>query len=141
MHESHKSKYSIHPGSDKIYQDLKLLYWWTNMKADIAMYVSKCLTCAKAKADNQKPSGLLQQHEILFDDDGTAQGIAMEGRCAFWKARKRRHDIVVPMDEIQLDDKLHMIKEPVEVVDRKIKKKYPRLFTSKDEARKADKSS
>ncbi|GJT29664.1 putative reverse transcriptase domain-containing protein, partial [Tanacetum coccineum] len=37
MHESHKSKYSIHPGSDKMYQDLKLLYWWPNMKASIAM--------------------------------------------------------------------------------------------------------
>ncbi|GJY80476.1 putative reverse transcriptase domain-containing protein [Tanacetum coccineum] len=64
MHESHKSKYSIHPGSDKMYQDLKLLYWWPNMKADIATYVSKCLTCAKVKAEHQKPSGLLQQPEI-----------------------------------------------------------------------------
>ncbi|GJZ74010.1 putative reverse transcriptase domain-containing protein [Tanacetum coccineum] len=44
MHESHKSKYSIHPGSDKMYQDMKKLYWWPNMKADIATYVSKCLT-------------------------------------------------------------------------------------------------
>ncbi|GJR17190.1 putative reverse transcriptase domain-containing protein [Tanacetum coccineum] len=64
MHESHKSKYSIHPGSDKMYQDLKLLYWWPNMKADIATYVSKCLTCAKVKAEHQKPSGLLQQPKI-----------------------------------------------------------------------------
>ncbi|GJT98649.1 putative reverse transcriptase domain-containing protein [Tanacetum coccineum] len=64
MHESHKSKYSIHPGSDKMYQDLKQLYWWPNMKADIATYVSKCLTCAKVKAEHQKPSGLLQQPEI-----------------------------------------------------------------------------
>nr|GFC06918.1 putative reverse transcriptase domain-containing protein [Tanacetum cinerariifolium] len=38
MHESHKSKYSIHPGSDKMYQDLKKLYWWSNMKADIATF-------------------------------------------------------------------------------------------------------
>ncbi|GJS76126.1 putative reverse transcriptase domain-containing protein [Tanacetum coccineum] len=64
MHESHKSKYSIHPVSDKMYQDLKPLYWWSNMKADIATYVSKCLTCAKVKAEHQKPSGLLQQPEI-----------------------------------------------------------------------------
>nr|GEV37085.1 putative reverse transcriptase domain-containing protein [Tanacetum cinerariifolium] len=65
MHESHKSKYSIHPGSDKMYQDLKKLYWWLNMKADIATFVSKCLTCAKVKDEHQKPSSLLQQPEIL----------------------------------------------------------------------------
>nr|GEW55775.1 putative reverse transcriptase domain-containing protein [Tanacetum cinerariifolium] len=64
MHESHKSKYSIHPGFDKMYQDLKQLYWWPNMKAEIATYVSKCLTCAKVKAEHQRPSGLLQQPEI-----------------------------------------------------------------------------
>ncbi|GJZ91654.1 putative reverse transcriptase domain-containing protein [Tanacetum coccineum] len=64
MHESHKSKYSIHPGSDKMYQDLKKLYWWPNIKAEIATYVSKCLTCAKVKIEYQKPSGLLVQPEI-----------------------------------------------------------------------------
>ncbi|GKD76889.1 putative reverse transcriptase domain-containing protein [Tanacetum coccineum] len=47
-----------------MYQDLKKLYWWPNMKAEIATYVSKCLTCAKVKIENQKPSGLLVQPEI-----------------------------------------------------------------------------
>ncbi|GJV74527.1 putative reverse transcriptase domain-containing protein [Tanacetum coccineum] len=64
MHESHKLKYSIHPGSDKMYQDLKKLYWWTNMKAIIAEYVGKCLTCSRVKAECQKPPGLLIQPEI-----------------------------------------------------------------------------
>nr|GFC75479.1 retrotransposable element Tf2 [Tanacetum cinerariifolium] len=64
MHESHKSKYSIHPGSKKMYQDVKKLYWWPNMKADIATYVSKCLTCARVKAEHKRPSGLLVQPAI-----------------------------------------------------------------------------
>ncbi|GKC28354.1 putative reverse transcriptase domain-containing protein [Tanacetum coccineum] len=64
MQESHKSKYSIHQGSDKMFQDMKKLYWWPNMKADIATYVRKYLTCAKVKAEYQRPSGLLVQPEI-----------------------------------------------------------------------------
>ncbi|GJX71959.1 putative reverse transcriptase domain-containing protein [Tanacetum coccineum] len=64
MHESHKLKYSIHPGFDKMYQDMKKLYWWPNMKENITTYVSKCLTCAKVKAKHQRPSGLLVQPKI-----------------------------------------------------------------------------
>ncbi|GKA15566.1 putative reverse transcriptase domain-containing protein, partial [Tanacetum coccineum] len=52
------------PGSDKMYQDLKKLYWWPNMKAEIATYASKCLTCAKVKIEYQKPCSLLVQPEI-----------------------------------------------------------------------------
>nr|GFA51216.1 reverse transcriptase domain-containing protein [Tanacetum cinerariifolium] len=51
-------------GSENMYQDMKKLYWWPNMKAEIATYVSKCLTCAKVKAEHQRPSGLLVQPEI-----------------------------------------------------------------------------
>ncbi|GKC91979.1 putative reverse transcriptase domain-containing protein, partial [Tanacetum coccineum] len=134
MHESHKSKYPIHLESKKKYQDLKPLYLWPNMKADIATYVSKYLTCAKVKAQHQKPSGLLQQPEIpvwkweritmdfvsgfprtpsgspvCWSEVGDSQltglelirdmtekiiqiknCIAIEGRYAFWKARKAK---------------------------------------------------
>ncbi|GJS59185.1 putative reverse transcriptase domain-containing protein [Tanacetum coccineum] len=51
-------------GSDKMYQDMKQLYWCPNMKTDIATYVSKCLTCLKVKDEHQKPSSLLVPPEI-----------------------------------------------------------------------------
>ncbi|KAK1417159.1 hypothetical protein QVD17_26282 [Tagetes erecta] len=64
MNEAHKSRYSIHPGADKMYQDLRGTYWWPGMKKDIALFVAKCLTCSKVKAEHQRPSGLLEQPEI-----------------------------------------------------------------------------
>nr|GEW38617.1 retrotransposon protein, putative, Ty3-gypsy subclass [Tanacetum cinerariifolium] len=263
MHESYKSKYSIHLGSDNMYQDLKLLYWWPNMKVDIATYVSKCLTCTKpfyvrileissealgtnldmstayhpqtdghSERNIQTLEDMLRAcvinfksswdrrlplvkfsynnsyHEsikaapyealygrkcrspICWSEVGDSQltgpeliremtekivqiknrmltaRIAMEGRFAFWKARKVKStlhwaikilarvgpvaytlelfeelkgihstfhvlnlkkclaegDIVVSVNEIQLDDKLHMIEELVEIVDREVKR-------------------
>ncbi|GJS29570.1 putative reverse transcriptase domain-containing protein [Tanacetum coccineum] len=59
------SRIFFHPGSQRTYQDVKKLYWWPNMKADITTYVSKCLTCARVKAEHQRPSGLIVQPEIL----------------------------------------------------------------------------
>ncbi|KAF5781372.1 putative nucleotidyltransferase, Ribonuclease H [Helianthus annuus] len=64
MDEAHKSRYSVHPGSDTMYHDIRTMYWWPSMKAHIATYVGKCLTCAKVKAEYQKPAGLLQQPKI-----------------------------------------------------------------------------
>nr|GEU46546.1 putative reverse transcriptase domain-containing protein [Tanacetum cinerariifolium] len=190
MHESLKSKYSIHPRSDKMYQDLKLLYWWPNMKANITMYVSKCLTCAKVKAEHQNPSRLLQQPEIPvwkweritmdfvsgLPRTPSGHGVPISDRDShftsrFWKSLQKalemnldmstayhpqmdgqsertiqkledmlrawihstfhvsnikkcleEGDIVVSMKKIQLDDKLHVIEEPVEIVDRLVKR-------------------
>ncbi|GJX49714.1 putative reverse transcriptase domain-containing protein [Tanacetum coccineum] len=225
-HKSHKSKYSIHPGSDKMYQDLKLLYWWPNMKADIstydlhlplvefsynnsyhasikvasyeALYRRKCRSpvCWSEVGDSQltdpelicdttekiiqiknrllaarsrqksyaykrlKPlefevgdmvllkvspwkgvvrfgkSGTLSPHYI-----GPFKIVARVGLVAytlqFPEELKRIHsifhvsilkkcleegDVVVPMEEIQLDDKLHMIEEPVKIVDKEVKR-------------------
>ncbi|GJS97449.1 putative reverse transcriptase domain-containing protein [Tanacetum coccineum] len=62
--EAHNSKYFVHPGGDKMYYDLRDRYWWPGMKKDIVVYVSRCLTCLKVKAEHQRPSGLLQQPEI-----------------------------------------------------------------------------
>ncbi|GJW42303.1 putative reverse transcriptase domain-containing protein, partial [Tanacetum coccineum] len=75
MDEAHKLKYSVHPGDDKMYYDLRDRYWWPGIKKDIAEYVSKCLTCLKVKAEHQRPSGLLQQPEIPV---WKWEGIAMD---------------------------------------------------------------
>ena len=64
LKDAHNSEFSIHPGSTKMYQDLKKNFWWPNMKKEIAQCVSKCYTCQKVKAEHQKPSGLIQPLEI-----------------------------------------------------------------------------
>ncbi|KAL0544951.1 hypothetical protein IC582_020081 [Cucumis melo] len=64
LSEVHSSPFSMHPGSTKMYQDLKRVYWWRNMKREVAEFVSKCLVCQQVKAPRQKPAGLLQPLSI-----------------------------------------------------------------------------
>jgi hypothetical protein len=64
MDEAHCSWYSIHPGTNKMYQDLKKCFWWTRMKRELAKYVSNCDTCRKVKADHLRPVGNLQPLSI-----------------------------------------------------------------------------
>ncbi|GJQ91481.1 putative reverse transcriptase domain-containing protein [Tanacetum coccineum] len=115
MHESHKSKYSIHPGSEKMYQDVKKLYWWPNMKADIATYVSKCLTCAKVKAEHQRQSGLLVQPEMpqwkwdnITMDFVTKLPKSSQGYDTIWVIvdRLTKSAIFIPMRETDPLEKL-----------------------------------
>ncbi|GJV04034.1 putative reverse transcriptase domain-containing protein [Tanacetum coccineum] len=115
MHESHKSKHSIHSGSDKMYQYMKKLYWWPNMKADIATYVSKCLTCAKVKTEHQRPSGLLVQLEIpqwkwdnITMDFITKLPNSSQGYDTIWVIvdRLTKSAIFIPMREIDPMEKL-----------------------------------
>ncbi|GJW66073.1 putative reverse transcriptase domain-containing protein, partial [Tanacetum coccineum] len=115
MHEYHKSKYSIHPGSDMMYQDMKKLYWWPNIKADIATYISKCLTCAKVKVEHQRPSGLLVQPNIpqwkwdnITMDFVTKLPKSSQGYDIIWVIvdRLTKSVIFVPMTETKPMDKL-----------------------------------
>ncbi|KAJ9537587.1 hypothetical protein OSB04_030320 [Centaurea solstitialis] len=64
LSEAHKSRMSVHPGSTKMYYDLKSDYWWPGMKRDIARYVEQCVTCSQVKAEHQKPYGSLQPLDI-----------------------------------------------------------------------------
>ncbi|KAL4017102.1 hypothetical protein IC575_024776 [Cucumis melo] len=58
--EAHSSPFTMHPGSTKMYQDLRNVYWWRNIKREVADFVSRCLVCQQVKAPRQRPTGLLQ---------------------------------------------------------------------------------
>jgi hypothetical protein len=58
LKEAHETPYSIHPGGTKMYMDLKELFWWNNMKRDIAKYVAECHTCQRVKAEHQSLAGV-----------------------------------------------------------------------------------
>jgi len=64
LDEWHKSRLSIHPSMTKMYKDLKVTFWWTGMKTDVADYVASCLVCQKAKIEHQRPGGTLEPLEI-----------------------------------------------------------------------------
>jgi hypothetical protein len=64
LDEAHSSQFSIHPGTTKMYQDLKKRFWWTRMKWEIARYVTECDVCQRVKAKHLKPAGTLQSLPI-----------------------------------------------------------------------------
>ena len=60
LKEAHESPLTIHPGSTKMYQDLRQRFWWTRMKREIADFVANCDACRRVKAEHQRPAGTLQ---------------------------------------------------------------------------------
>ncbi|TYK22444.1 pol protein [Cucumis melo var. makuwa] len=60
LFEAHSSPFTMHLGSTKMYQDLRSVYWWRNVKREVADFVSRCLVCQQVKAPRQRPTGLLQ---------------------------------------------------------------------------------
>ncbi|CAN6447751.1 unnamed protein product [Victoria cruziana] len=97
LHEAHKTKYTIHPGSTKMYQNIKKFFWWPGMKKDVAEYVARCLVCQQIKAEHQKPGGLMQQIEIpLWKwEDNT-----MDFVVGFPRTRRQRDAIWVIVDRL-----------------------------------------
>nr|GFB44945.1 putative reverse transcriptase domain-containing protein [Tanacetum cinerariifolium] len=155
MHESHKLKYSIHPGSDKMYQDMKKLYWWPNIKADIATYVSSYHASIKA-APFEALYGRKCRSPVYWTEVGGAQILSPEliqetiekivqikqvmqaarDRQKSYTDLKRKpmefqvgdkkchanEPLAVLLDGLHFDDKLHFVEEPVEIVNREVKR-------------------
>ncbi|GJT95523.1 putative reverse transcriptase domain-containing protein [Tanacetum coccineum] len=133
--EAHKSKYSVHPGADKMYYDLRDRYWWPGMKKDIAEYVSKCLTYRKVKAEHQMPSGLLQQPEIPCEMCSVLRALSgrNSGRSPFmWVERRKPLEFSVGdyvllkvsswKGVVRFEKKGKLALEPVEILEIDYKK-------------------
>ncbi|GKV48743.1 hypothetical protein SLEP1_g55542 [Rubroshorea leprosula] len=97
LQEAHKSNYTIHHGSTKMYYDLKETLWWKSMKKDVAKYVSKCLTCQVVKAEHQKPGGQLQPLPI---PEWKWEAISMDFIVGLPKTRRQFDAIWVIVDRL-----------------------------------------
>ena len=64
LEEAHHSRMTIHPDGDKMYLDMKRMFYWGGMKKDVAEFIAKCLMCQSVKAEQQKPGGLLQSLDV-----------------------------------------------------------------------------
>jgi hypothetical protein len=95
LDEAHNSAYSIHPGSTKMYLDLKTRYWWRGMKKEIAQYVARCDTCQRTKAEHQRPIGLLQP---LLVPKWKWEGIGMDFVIGLPQTQKGNDSIWVIID-------------------------------------------
>ncbi|GKF46194.1 retrotransposable element Tf2 [Tanacetum coccineum] len=93
MTEAHSSPFSIHPGSTKMYHDLKQHFWWSGIKRDVATFVSKCLICQQVKIEHQRASGLLQ-HFWKWDE------ISMDFVTGLPRTQRKHDAIWVVVDRL-----------------------------------------
>jgi hypothetical protein len=97
LREAHESTYSIHPGGNKMYHDLKATYWWHGMKRDIVEYVALCDTCQQVKAEHQRPTGLLQSLQVT---EWKWEDIAMDFIVGLPRTQSGYDSILVIVDRL-----------------------------------------
>src|SRR3954463_9460516 len=110
MKEAHDTPFSIHPGSTKMYQDIRQRYWWSNMKQDIARYVEECGVCRRVKAEHQRLAGNLQP---LFIPEWKWGKIEMDFVIGFPRSKKGHDAIFVVIDRFSKVDHFLRLKEKI----------------------------
>src|SRR4051812_12310290 len=97
LKEAHDTPLLIHPGSTKMYRDLRQRFWWTRMKRDIAQFVAECDVCRRIKGERQRPAGTLQPLSI---PEWKWDNVDMEFIIGFPKTQKGNDDIFVVIDRL-----------------------------------------
>ena len=97
IEEAHLSPFSIHTGETKMYQDMRIHFWWVGMKCDVDEFVSKCLTCQQVKIEHQRPSDLLHPLEI---PTWKWENICMDLVIGLPKTLRKNYAIWVIMDRL-----------------------------------------
>ncbi|XXG82456.1 hypothetical protein AAC387_Pa10g0402 [Persea americana] len=97
LSEAHHAHYVVHPGSTKMYQNLKMRFWWMNMKRKIAKFVSQCLVCQQVKAEHQRPGGLMKPLDIPV---WQWEHVTMDFTCGFPRTRRGNDFIWVVVDRL-----------------------------------------
>src|SRR3954463_16726441 len=110
MKEAHDTPLSIHPGSTKMYQDIRQRFWWSNMKQDIARYVAECDVCRRIKAEHQRPAGTLQPISI---PEWKWDHVEMDFVTGFPKSQKGNDAILVVIDRLSKVAHFLAVKETI----------------------------
>ena len=110
MEEAHDTPLSIHPGSTKMYQDIRQRFWWPNMKQDIARYVAECDICRRIKAEHQKPAGTLQPISI---PEWKWDHVEMDFITGFPRSQKGNDAILVVIDRLSKVAHFLAVKETI----------------------------
>ncbi|KAL8104829.1 hypothetical protein AgCh_028849 [Apium graveolens] len=120
LQAAHNSRFSIHPGSTKMYQDLKQNFWWPNMKREVAEWVVKCYTCQKVKVGHQRPSELIQPLKI---PEWKWENIDMDFIVGLPRMKSRHDTIWVIVDRLTTHLKLEFSKLVDEIYEKVKEKK------------------
>ncbi|XP_074306292.1 uncharacterized protein LOC141641532 [Silene latifolia] len=133
MTEAHCTPYSVHPGSDKLYKDLKKTFWWPGMKKDVAEFVARCLTYQRIKGEQRRPQDKIQSLEV---PERKWESISMDfivGKYrspVYWDDSAEAvilglqmvQDMIDQVKNIELDEALTYEEVPKEILDRKVRK-------------------
>jgi len=95
--EAHRARYTVHPGTTKMYKDLRRNFWWKHMRTDVAEYVSRCFTCQQVKAEHRRPGGLLHPLPI---PEWKWESISMDFITGLPRTRRGHDSIWVIVDRL-----------------------------------------